>query len=168
MSRRDRNQVIEPGAGHPRLVTTNAGYASAGTAAADGVPTSCSLVTDTTILGGAIGQDVHLAGLPAAYGAIVRRRGDEYVCVQLDLRPCWHPRGACRGSVRDHFLLALCNRGAELRSYSAQPCCSGPAVRGDDRRDEQALAPLRAEGRGLRTRVPPWPARTHRCLLTHL
>lgn len=84
MSRRDRDQVIKPGAGHPRLVATSAGYACAGTATANGAPISYPLGTDTTILGGAIGQDVHLAGLPAAYGAIVRRRGDEYVYVQLD------------------------------------------------------------------------------------
>jgi hypothetical protein len=84
VSRRDRDQVIKPGAGHPRLVTTSAGYASAGTAAANGAPTSYPLETDTTILGGAIGQDVHLAGLPEAYEAIVRRHGDEYIYVQLD------------------------------------------------------------------------------------
>jgi hypothetical protein len=84
VSRRDRNGVVRPGAGHPRLVTTNDGYAVAGTAAANGLPTTYPLATDTTVLGGAIGQDVHLAGLPAAYGAIVRHRGDEYVYVQLD------------------------------------------------------------------------------------
>jgi hypothetical protein len=84
VSTRDRYQVIHPGAGHPRLTVTSGGYASAGSAAANGAPATFPLGSDTTVLGGAVGQDVHLAGLPAAYGAIVRRPGDEYVYVQLD------------------------------------------------------------------------------------
>lgn len=95
MNRRLRHQVITLGAGHPRLVTSVGGYAMTGTAAASGVTESFPLDADTTMLGGATRQDIHLAGLPPAYGAVVHRRGDEYIYMQLDPAYTARLNGTC-------------------------------------------------------------------------
>jgi hypothetical protein len=113
VSRRIRQQVSS-GAGHPRLVPTTAGYAFAGSAAAAGVTTAFPLDAETTVIGGASRQDLHLDGLPVAYGAIVHRRGDEYVYVQLDPRYTVRLNGTAVTSAALHHGDRLTLRHHEL------------------------------------------------------